>query len=154
MLDRETLLAELRYEPETGLVYRRILRGPAKQNAGRPLSTVGNHGYIVASVRREKFLLHRAIWVMVHGSEPEHIDHIDGDRTNNRLTNLRSVSQAQNNANGRRVRRNSRSGVMGVSFHPETGKYRARRLGKSLGLYATASDASDAYWSARNQEGP
>jgi hypothetical protein len=152
MVDRKTLLAEFRYEPDTGLVFRRISRGPAKPRAGQPLSTIGNHGYIIGSVRGTRFLLHRAIWLMIYGTEPNQIDHIDGDRTNNRLGNLRSVTQQQNLANKRRLGRANTSGALGVSLHRRTGKFRAARFGRHLGLYSTVDEASAAYWRARAKE--
>lgn len=151
-MDRETLLAELSYDPETGLVFRKIRRGPAKARPDAPLSTVGNHGYIVASVRSKPILLHRAIWLMVYGSEPEQIDHIDGDRTNNRLSNLRGITQQENLKNKRRVRLSNRSGYLGVSRQKKGGMYCARRLGRYLGAFATPEEASQAYWRAREEE--
>jgi hypothetical protein len=61
------------------------------------------------------YYLHRVIWLLVHGEWPETVDHIDGDRSNNRLANLRSVSHLENMKNCRRSVRNT-SGITGVSF--------------------------------------
>jgi hypothetical protein len=67
-------------------------------------------------------MLHRAILGAMRG---QFVDHIDGDGLNNRRGNLRFATKAQNGANSR-VRVNNTSGFKGVSFHRETGKWRAR----------------------------
>ena len=60
-------------------------------------------------------MAHRVIWKMVHDEEPEEIDHIDGNPSNNRLDNLRAVDRITNLRNMRRSKANT-SGVTGVHF--------------------------------------
>lgn len=79
---------------------------------------------------------HRVIWQMMHGSIPEGmvIDHIDGDPFNNRLANLRCVTDRQNSLN-RKVHKNSTTGHPGIYSTPG-GKFRARATvnGRVIGL--------------------
>jgi hypothetical protein len=76
------------------------------------------------------------------------VDHVNGDGLDNRRSNLRPASPRQNNAN-LRLARNNTSGFKGVSFHKQTGRFRAalNTNGKCihLGLFSTAEEAAHAY---------
>lgn len=67
--------------------------------AGKPACARTPQGYLRTSINKRSFYAHRIIWKLVHGVEPSTIDHINGDRADNRIENLRSVSQAQNARN-------------------------------------------------------
>lgn len=101
-------------------------------------------GYIVMSIFDRRELAHRVIWLMKTGEWPEQqIDHQDHQRANNRWSNLRSVSHAENGRN--QSPRHSRRAPMGVSKRRDTGKWTAR-IGvdggtKHLGCYATQAEA-------------
>jgi hypothetical protein len=91
----------------------------------------------------------------VFGKWPDgYLDHANGDRADNRISNLRSATPSQNNANRRRARNNI-SGFKGVWFRQRTGKWQAeiRKDGKSrhLGLFPTAADAHAAYCAAARE---
>lgn len=62
------------------------------------------------------YMAHRVVWMLVYGEEPIEIDHIDGDRSNNRLGNLRSVDRGMNMKN-KALYLNNTSGIVGVEFH-------------------------------------
>jgi hypothetical protein len=125
----EVLRQLLRYEPETGKLFWKerppelfaSKRACSVWNARYPgteaLSYVDSHGYkmgAVLSMRHAK--AHRVIFAIHFGEWPSgHIDHIDGDRANNRIENLRSVSHAENQRNMGWNRRN-RSGTLGVFY--------------------------------------
>lgn len=68
-------------------------------------------------------LAHRVIWMMVYGRSPNIIDHINHDKTDNRLANLRDVDRAENNRN---ITRLSKFGVTGVSRNSRDARWRAR----------------------------
>lgn len=93
-------------------------------------------------------MAHRIIWVMHHGAIPEkmNIDHIDGNRLNNRIENLRCVSHQDNMRNVRMWRHNT-SGINGVRKSPHTkDRWLARILNKSgkemhLGTFKSEADA-------------
>lgn len=116
--DQSTLLEFLRYDAETGSLYWRprtqqmmaylgMKRSAelwnaryAEQPAFNFLST---GGYVFGEFGRNRsYKAHRVIWKMVTGEDPNNIDHLDGDRVNNRFANLRSVSHTENNRNQHR----------------------------------------------------
>lgn len=108
--------------------------------AGREaLISVTPKGHRKGSVLGGAYMAHRIIWKMVHGVDPEQIDHIDGDPGNNRIANLRNVPAVENQRNMKRPRHNS-SGVVGVGWFAACDKWRATiNDGKGtvhLGLFA------------------
>jgi hypothetical protein len=159
MTDREPLeLAYLRslldYSPETGLFVWRLSNSnvsPAGSLAGR---SVNSDGYRQIVINRRFYKAHRLAWFYVHGVWPDQIDHINGDRTDNRLCNLRNVTSLLNTHNQRKPHCNNRSGFLGVSKRAD-GRFQAeiRVSGKKryLGAFATAEQAGAAYVSAKRQ---
>ena len=102
-------------------------------------------GYLCGSVGNRRLMAHRVIWGLLHGDPGEdEIDHIDGDRANNRAANLRRVSGAINRLNSS-LPRDNRSGAIGVCFHAERRRWRAfitiRGVTKQLGYFATRDEA-------------
>ncbi len=78
----------LEYRPETGEFFWRVQRGQNKP--GDPAGTLYNNGYVVIRINRKGYLAHRLAWFMEFGQWPEnHLDHINRDRADNRLVNLR-----------------------------------------------------------------
>ena len=69
-------------------------------------------------------MTHRLAWMMIHGAPTADIDHIDGNRTNNRISNLRAATRSENLANARKHAHNT-SGAKGVYFDRQRGKYQA-----------------------------
>jgi hypothetical protein len=102
----------------------------------------GSGGYQVVKIGDGTFLLHRIIWKMATGDDPEFIDHINGIKTDNRLLNLRSVTKTGNNRN-KSTQKNNQSGVNGVTFR--RGRWVAQIPmpggGRHLGQYDTAAEA-------------
>lgn len=91
-------------------------------------------GYLKGRFLGREMYAHRVIWKIFYGVEPDTIDHINGDRTDNRIANLRSISPSENNKNMGKSKRNT-SGVVGVSRTP-AGKWSANIVngGKSIWL--------------------
>lgn len=115
-----------------------------------------SHGYIAIRIDGQDYTAHRLVWLYVHGSEPSgYIDHINGDRADNRLANLRDVSQMVNMQNVYAAKSNSKTGLRGVSWHAQRGKYTARiKAGGrylSLGLHDTPEGAHAAYLEAKRR---
>jgi len=79
---------------------------------------------------------HRLIWLYVYGEMPKEIDHINGDRQDNRLENLRSVTRSQNQFN-KAMAQNNTSGYRGVSWHKKSQQWviRVCANGKSMVKY-------------------
>jgi hypothetical protein len=148
----------LRYEADTGLFFWKkrpldFFKTPRDGNAwnarfcGMPaLNTDRGDGYMVGFIFRSRVLAHRVAWTIWHGELPwQQIDHIDGDRGNNRIENLRCVSAAENNRNIKRSSRNT-SGVTGVYWNPTVGRWQAYiTVGgsyKYLGIFDDIRDAT------------
>lgn len=104
------------YDPNTGIVTRKISRSGRGGKRGTIVNTLNDKGYLYVRLGARSLPLHRVIWLWWYGYWPEHnLDHIDRCRTNNRINNLREVSN-QCNARNRCVRRTSKTGVTGVGW--------------------------------------
>lgn len=92
-------------------------------------------GYRYGRLGPVNFMAHRIVWKWVNGEEPNVIDLINGDKTDNRSHNLRSVAFAENARNMPRLRNNT-SGHTGVHFCKQTGRWRAELIadGKHIRL--------------------
>lgn len=112
----------------------------------------GTNGYVYFSTwangRSNPQTLHRYLLAPPRGT---HVDHINGDKLDNRRSNLRVVSPSLNGANRHHLNRNNRSGTRGVSFRPDLSRGRpwqahimAGRRSKHLGLFATREEAIEA----------
>ena len=116
------------YNKEDGFLYWKNDRGARKVKGKRvgwiSTSKCRRTSYINLRVNGKMHKAHRVIWFMNFGYWPESIDHIDGDGTNNKLENLREVSQLDNNKN-KPLPKNNTSGKIGVSFINRFGKWKA-----------------------------
>lgn len=84
--------------------------------SGKPaLNSINRHGYKGGRLSNKTFMAHRIIWALVNGEWPVVVDHINGDITDNRIVNLRSVTQLENVRNAR-LRKDNASGVSGVRW--------------------------------------
>ena len=111
------------YNPDTGaLVWRSARRGVT---VGSVAGVINASGYRQAGVNRRIVLVHRLVWLLVYGELPAEIDHINGDRADNRISNLRSATGGQNKQNRRMLKRNT-SGLKGVFFHKGMGLWHAQ----------------------------
>lgn len=115
--------------------------------AGRTAGKIEGKGYLQTSINGKSYMLHRLAWIIMSGSDAEQqIDHIDGDKTNNRWANLRAATQHQNMWN-RGKRKNNSTGFTGVT--PKRGKFEAyidvNGKRNFLGTFTTAEEASSAY---------
>lgn len=102
------------YHSDGGFV-RLTSRG--RQKAGSELfGKKEKNGYMRMPINYDMFVVHRVIWKWHNGDEPEFIDHINGDRTDNRIENLRACSKSQNRQNSE-VSKNNTSGYNGVRYY-------------------------------------
>lgn len=154
MIDIETLNECMSYDPQTGeLVWKvrparhfKAERDAVAWNAkfaGKPaLSSVNKVlGYRSGSVNNKGMYAHRAAWAIFHGKWPtKQVDHINGDRSDNRISNLRTVTKSGNMRNARR-RSDNTSGVMGVSWDAARKQWQARIGRKHIGRFDLKEDA-------------
>lgn len=148
----ETLRQRLSYNPDTGLFHWREKRW-SRRGLTTPAGCLGKFGYRYICVDYVHYMAHRLAWFYVHEDWPEaDMDHIDGNRDNNAIANLRKATRFENNQNCK-LSKNSTSGYVGVSFHKQTQKWRAY-IGVDykyihLGLHDTAEAAYAAYLEAK-----
>jgi hypothetical protein len=141
------------YDPSTGALTRRFAAHSHK--AGKRLGCLRPDGYLVTRIDGVLHRVHRLAWLYVHGEFPAvHIDHIDGGRTNNRITNLRPADDAQNNQNRHRTRcDNVSSGLIGASRSRSKKRWVAKiavdKRQIYLGTFDTAMEAHMAYLDAK-----
>jgi HNH endonuclease/AP2 domain len=142
----------IRLDERTGKLFWLARKFPSSWNtrlAGKEAFLADNgNGYKVGTIFNKKYYAHRVAWAVAHGEWPNgHIDHINHDRSDNRIANLRVVTHAENSKN-QSLRSSNTSGVTGVSFAKAKSKWIASicRNGKqvSLGYFDNLADASHA----------
>lgn len=146
----EYLHKRLRYEPETGklfwLDYDEMPNHWRTRWSGREAFTSKNgHGYRQGAINGMNLLAHRVIWALLSGSWPsDDIDHINGNREDNSLKNLRAVSRQENGKNQKLFRTN-RSGAVGVCWDKSRSKWMAHitvgQKNKTIGRFDTMEAA-------------
>ncbi|WP_343625387.1 HNH endonuclease [Roseateles puraquae] len=152
-MNHERLKCLLRYEPETGFFYWRAGRGKVK--AGDKAGAVKASGYVEVSIDYKSFLAHRLAWLYVHGAlPPGEIDHVNRNRSDNRIENLRCVTASENQQN-KGLQRNNSSGLKGVSWYARGECWQAfiavDGRNKRLGSFPTKEEAFEAYCAAASR---
>ncbi len=150
MLDQKTLKEILNYNPDTGIFTWRVK--PAQNtSAGDIAGTNHNKGYREINIKHKSYLSHRLAWMYVNGEWPtQQIDHINGIRDDNRISNLRDVSRSENQRNQKIHRKGQ---MLGVTFLKQINKWKAQIKidghEKYLGRYLTEQEAHNAYLHAK-----
>ncbi len=111
---------------------------------GKPVGAINNTGYW----RTKNVLVHRLVWLYHKGVFPDFfLDHINGDRLDNRIENLRPATKLLNNQN--------RFNVKGYTFDKTRGKFKSAIRNnykqKNLGYFNTAEEAQAAYFKAKEE---
>lgn len=120
--------------------------------AGKPAGGK-NKGYIRVEINKKPIGCHSVIWAMKNGSYPQGvIDHINGDRSDNRLPNLR-VTDYDGNAKNQCIPRNNKSGAIGVHWNHQISKWMASiRVSNKLVHLGCFQDIHDAISARRKAE--
>jgi hypothetical protein len=146
----------LDYEPTTGIFRWKGRTGRGKTPLSAPgalAGTTNDSGYRIIRLDRVNFRAHRLAWLYVHGELPKQdIDHINGDRSDNRIANLRSVSRSVNLQNLRSAKsHNKSSGLLGVHLSDNRwiAKLQVDKRTVHIGSFGTAEEASQAYLAAK-----
>lgn len=143
----------LHCDPDTGIFTRRIDRGRYK--IGTRIGRRQSCGYRRIKIDGYDYLEHRLLWLYVHGRWPVvWIDHINGNRADNRICNLREATPSENLGNSK-ISYNNKAGYKGVSFDKGRRLWRAaispNRRQKILGYFDNPKDAHVAYCKAASK---
>ncbi len=132
---RQCLINLISYDELTGKLTWKV-KPNGRVELGSEVGHRRKDGYLSTKIKRKNYLVHRLIWRIAYGEDPEcDIDHINGDRSDNRLKNLRLATRQQNLRNSANLKNNT-TGYKGVFFHSQSGKFRARIIisGKRIHL--------------------
>lgn len=168
-LSVDTLRRLLAYNPETGLFdwlerprdlckTEQSFKAWNTKFSGKPAFTrVDIEGYYAGAIFNKMYRAHRVAFAHYHGHWPKNqIDHINQDRTDNRIINLRDVSHAENGTN-QKLPSNNTSGVCGVIWYKARQKWQVRikvdGVTKHLGYFTDISAAAAARKSAETKYG-
>jgi len=149
----EELREFLHYEPDTGLLRWKVNVGK-KIKANSVAGSLRSQGYIDVKINHEIFKAHRLAWALYYNQDPGgmQIDHIDQNKSNNKIVNLRLANHVSNGANAG-PRKNNKLGVKGV--HCERSKFKALIIKNAkkyhLGCYDTMEEASNVYCAAAEE---
>lgn len=146
MITQNELKEILQYNENTGVFTWK--QSPAKHiKIGDIAGSLDANGYTYIRINKKLYKAHRLSWLYVYGEWPKNqIDHINGVKNDNRVINLRDVTNRENHQNKKEHREGK---LVGCNFHKKTQKWRAQiqingRL-KHLGYYNTELEAHEAY---------
>lgn len=169
-LSAEEVRAVLIYQPDKGCLiwkprpidlFNDDLRAQKSWNSRfggqQAFRATNNHGYKVGTIFGKIYTAHRVAWCIENGEWPAlQIDHINGDKADNRLLNLREVSNSENHKNQKAPATNT-SGTVGVYHEPRTGAWVAQIYHqgqrRNLGTFQDKSRAIEARKEAERELG-
>lgn len=145
----ELLRQLLRYEPDTGKLYWKERDNPKKSNAQNTWNKRWSgklaldyidpsNGYRVGQLMGRKVYAHRVILAIYSGKHPEEVDHINGNRADNKIKNLRACNRLENCKNLKKPKHNT-SGHVGVG--KKGNGWRARIFDIHLGTFNSLDEA-------------
>ena len=151
----EQLRLRFSYDPDTGLIHSRLRFD--KNGSPAVVGHVNQRGYMALCTMGKSVVSHRVAWLLTHGYWPSpklDVDHINGNKSDNRLANLRLVSRVENSQNRHSVSRKKANKLIGAYFIGSRAKpWRAaiKVMGKlmNLGQFATEQEAHAVYLDAK-----
>ena len=149
---RELVSEYISYDPETGSFTRTKTSGTKR--AGEKVGCK-NQRYLMIHICGKKIRGHQLAWLLTHGRMPKTIDHINGNGLDNRLCNLREVTQQQNIHNIRKPPKHNTTGLLGVSYYKAGNKFSAQinldGKKKHLGYFDDPQIAHQVYLTAKRE---
>jgi hypothetical protein len=147
MINHEYLKEILLYHPETGIFTWKVKK--SKKTKIGSVAGTNNAGYVHIRIDEKKHFAHRLAWFYQTGSvAPYMIDHINGNKSDNRWTNLRRATRNENSRNRSRSKTNT-SGFKGVCWDKKAGKWKAaicvNNVSYHLGYFESPREASAVY---------
>jgi hypothetical protein len=157
MLTQDRLKELLSYDPETG-IFINVVQRARSIKIGSAAGWDDNE-YIRIEIDNKTYRAHRLAWLYIYGNFPKKgIDHINGNKADNRLINLREASDLQNGQNQHNPTKRNTSGYLGVSWSKRENKFvaqiRVNGKGRQIGFFNTAEEAHEAYLKAKKQDHP
>ena len=159
-ITQKYLKAIFQYDPDTGVFTWRQrpldhFKNSHRHNiwntkhAGAIAGSLTPVGYWRITINNKSYKAHRLAWLYTYGKWPKgQIDHMDGNKLNNRIDNLRRASNAENNRNVG-LKKSNNSGYKGVSWSKREEKWQVfigvNGKNKNLGYYTDPQEASEAY---------
>lgn len=138
MLTQARLKELFVFDPYTGLFTR--IKSRNKDNVGVIAGTIAHNGYVNIWVDGKLALGHRMAWIYAYGETPVELDHINGIRSDNRISNLRIATRSQNGYN-QGISSKNKSGVKGVSWNKKSQKWQVHVQRQYLGMFEDLEDA-------------
>jgi len=96
-----------------------------KKLIGKKVGTLNSNGYLYAQINGKRFANHRLIFLMHHNYLPQCIDHINGNKLDNSIENLREATYSQNGQNAK-LRKDNTSGIKNISWNKTVKKWRVQ----------------------------
>lgn len=153
MTDKEIYVkAKSLFDYKDGKLIRKVNAGRGIQ--GSAAGSVNGRGYCQTTIHQKIYFVHRLIWLLHYQKMPFMLDHINGDRLDNRIENLREVTSSENSQN-RSISSRNTSGIKGVSWFAQSCKWKATIMVNGvhnyLGLYVDIRDAEKAVCAYREK---
>jgi hypothetical protein len=154
MITQSELKDVLNYDQDTGIFTWKKRTG-SRAAVGNIAGSLRKDEYSRIEISKKKYLSHRLAWLYIYGKFPnDDIDHINGNKSDNRIINLREATCNQNNCN-RNIQKNNKSGVKGIYKHNQYEKWVAAiRINKKriyLGVFDNLELAKLVISKARNE---
>lgn len=154
----ERIRDRIEYSPDSGELTWRPPVG--KQFSGKHAGYAASYGYRKVKVLGRVYFVHRLAFLLMNGALPsKEIDHINGNRADNRWSNLRESTHAENMQNLKKAKRsNNSSGLLGVAWRERGAKWSSQirvdgRI-RHIGYFKTAEEAHQAYLAAKREHHP
>jgi len=146
------------FEYKDGYLYWKEIKN--KRNENKPVGHINGCGYRIISIwnketkKYKTYLMHRITFLMHHGHLPKVVDHIDGNKDNNKIENLRAATYSENLHNSKRNKR-STTGYKGVKWSKQKQKFigivHSNYKEYYAGSYTTIEEAAKATTELRNK---